>query len=57
MIIFNRDLRSNFRFSLSFRLFIGISRFKRLDLRHETLFPFNQLEQAFATIKFDLGLD
>ena len=34
----------DFHFSLSFRSFIGIRGFKRLDLRLEALFLFNQLE-------------
>ena len=38
------------RFSLTFRLFIGIRRFKRLEFRRETLFPFNQLKQVFAAV-------
>ena len=56
-IIFDRDFPSDFRFSLSFRSFIGIRRFKRLDLRLETLFLFNQLEQDFGTVKFDFSSD
>ena len=56
-IIFDRDFRSVFRFSITFRSFIGIRRFKRLDFCLETLFPFNLLKQVFATIKFDLGPD
>ena len=56
-IIFNLDFKSDFRFSLSFRSFIGIMRLKRLDLRLETLFLFNQLEQNFGYSKFDLSLD
>ena len=56
-IICDRDFRSVFRFSLSFRSFIGIRRFKRLEFRLETLFPFNQLKQVFAFVKFDLDLD
>ena len=51
-IIFDRDFWSDFRFSISFRTFIGIRRFKRLEFRLETLFPFNQLKQVFATVKF-----
>ena len=54
MIIPDRDFRSVFRFSLSFRSFIGIRRFKRLEFRLEILFPFNPLKQVFATVKFDL---
>ena len=57
MIIFDRDFCPDFRFSLSFRSFIGIRRFKRLDLRPEALFLFNQLEQEFGTVKFDFSLD
>ena len=56
-IIFNRDFWSDFRFSLSFRSFIGIIWFKRLDLRLETLFLFNELEQDFGTVKFDFSPD
>ena len=56
-IIFDRDFRSVFRFSITFRSFIGIRRFKRLEFRLETLFPLNQLKQVFATVKFDLGPD
>ena len=56
-IIFDRDFWSDFRFSLSFRSFIGIRRFKRLEFRLEILFPFNLLKQVFATVKFDLGPD
>ena len=54
-IIFDRDFWSDFRFSLICRSFIGIRRFKRLDLRLETLFLFNQLEQDFGTVKFDFS--
>ena len=57
MIIFDRDFCPVFRFSLSFSSFIGIRRFKRLDLCLEALFLFNQLEQDFGTVKFDLSLD
>ena len=56
-IISDRDFRSVFRSSITFRSFIGIRRFKRLEFRLETLFPFNQLKQVFATVKFDLGPD
>ena len=51
----DRDSWSDFLFSITFRLFIGIRRFKRLEFRLETLFPFNQLKEVFATVKFDLG--
>ena len=57
MIFPNRDFRSVFRFSLNFRSFIGIRRFKRLEFRLEILFPFNLLKQVFATVKFDLDPD
>ena len=57
MIIPDRDFRSVFRFSLSFRSFIGIRRFKRLEFRLEILFSSNQLKQVFATVKFDLDPD
>ena len=57
MIIFDRDFRSVFRFSITFRSFIGIRRFKRLEFRLETLYPFNQLKQDFATVKFALDPD
>ena len=57
MIISDRDFRSVFRSSITFRSFNGIRRFKRLEFRLETLFPFNQLKQVFATVKFDLGPD
>ena len=57
MIIPDRDFRSVFRFSLTFRSFIGIRRFKRLEFRLEILFPFNQLKQVYATVKFDLDPD
>ena len=53
----NRDFWSDFRFSLTFRSFIGIRRFKRLEFRIETLYPNNQLKQVFATVKFDLDPD
>ena len=56
MIISDRDLCPNFRFSLSFRSFIRIRRFKCLDLCLEALFLFNQLEQDFGTVKFDISL-
>ena len=46
-----------FCFSLSFRSFIGIRRFKRLEFRLEILFPSNLLKQVFATVKFDLDPD
>ena len=57
MIILDRDFCPVLRLSLSFHLFIGIRRFKRLDLRLEALFLFNQLEQDFATIKLDFSPD
>ena len=57
MIISDRDFRSVFRSSITFRLFIRIRRFKRLEFRLETLFPFNQLKQVFAIVKFSLGSD
>ena len=57
MIIFDRDFRPVFRFSLSFRSFIGIRQFKRLDLHIEAFFLFNQLEQDFGTVKFDFSPD
>ena len=53
----DRDFWSYFRFSLSFRSFTGIRRFKRLEFRLEILFPFNLLKQVFATVKFDLDSD
>ena len=56
-IIPDRDFRSDFRFRLSFRPFIGIRRFKRLEFRLEILFPFNPLKQVFAIVKFDLDPD
>ena len=56
-IILDRDFWSDFRFSLTFRSFVGIRRFKRLDLRLEALFLFNQLEQDFGTVKFDFSPD
>ena len=56
-LFFDRDFRSDFRFSITFRSFIGIRRFKRLEFRLETLFPNNQLKQVFATVKFDIDLD
>ena len=56
-IISDRDFRSVFRFGLTFRSFVGIRRFKRLEFRLETLFLFNQLKQVFAAVKFDLGPD
>ena len=56
-IISDCDFRSVFRFGLTFRSFVGIRRFKRLEFRLETLFLFNQLKQVFATVKFDLGPD
>ena len=48
------DFRSDLRFRLTFRSFIGIRRFKRLEFRLEILFPFNLLKQVYATVKFDL---
>ena len=48
-IIPDRDFWSDFRFSLTFRSFIWIMRFKRLECHLETLFPFNPLTQVFAT--------
>ena len=53
-IISGRDFRSVFRFSITFRSFIGIGRFKRLEFCLETLCPFNQLKQVFATVKIAL---
>ena len=43
-IIFDHDFSSDFRFSIVFRSFIGIRRFKRLEFRLEALFLFNQLK-------------
>ena len=40
-----RDLWFDFRFSFSFRSFIGIRRFKRLEFHLETLYPFNQINK------------
>ena len=56
-IIPDRDFRSDLRFRLTFRSFIGIRRFKRLEFCLEILFPFNLLKQVFATVKFDLDPD
>ena len=56
-IISDRDFRSIFRFGLTFRSFVGIRQFKRLEFRLETLYPFNQLKQDFATVKFALDPD
>ena len=56
-IIFDRDFSPNLSFSLSFRSFIGIRRFKRLEFHLEALFLFNQLEQDFGTVKFDFSPD
>ena len=56
-IIFDRDFRSDLRFRLTFRSFIGIRRFKRLEFCLKILFPFNLLKQVFATVKFDLDPD
>ena len=56
-IISDRDFWSDFRFSLTFRSFIRIRRFKRLEFRLEILFLFNILKQVFATVKFDLDPD
>ena len=53
----DRDSWSDFRFSLTFRSFIGIGQFKRLEFHLETLYPFNQLKQDFATVKFALDPD
>ena len=39
---------------VTFRSFIGIRRFKRLEFRLETLYPFNQLKHVFATVKIAL---
>ena len=57
MNIPDRDFRSVFRFSLSFRSFIGIRRFKRLEFRLEILFLSNLLKQDFTTVKFNLDPD
>ena len=60
---FSRDFPRLFSIAISalifvsFRSVIGIRRFKRLDLRLEALFLFNQLEQDFGTVKFDLSPD
>ena len=54
VIISDLDFWSDLRFRLTFRSFIGIRRFKRLEFRFEILFPFNLLKQVFATVKFDL---
>ena len=51
----DRDFRSDFRFSITFRSFIGIRRFKRLEFHLETLFLFNQLKQDFDIVKFDFS--
>ena len=55
--IFRDYFQSVFRFSITFRSFIGIKRFNRLEFRLEILFVFNLLKQVFATVKFDLGPD
>ena len=57
MIIFDRDFSPDLSFSLYFRSFVGIRRFKRLEFRLEALFLFNQLKQVFATIKVDFSPD
>ena len=57
MIISDRDFWSDFHFSITFRSFIEIRRFKHLEFRLETLFPFNQLKLVFAFVKFDLDPD
>ena len=57
VIIPDRDFQSVFRFSITFPSFIGIRWFKRLVFRLEILFPFKQLKQVFATVKFDLDPD
>ena len=62
---FSRVFRDYFSIAISaqilvlvfFRSFIGIRQFKRLDLRIEALFLFNQLEQDFGTVKFDFSPD
>ena len=56
-IISDRNFWSDFRSGLTFRSFIGIRWFKRLEFRLEILFPFNLLKQVFATVKFDLDPD
>ena len=56
-IIPDLDFSSDLRFRLTFRSFIGIRRFKRLEFRLEILFPFKPLKQVFATVKFDLDSD
>ena len=56
-IIPDRDFWSDFRSGLTFRSFIEIRRFKRLEFHLEILFPFNLLKQVFATEKFDLDPD
>ena len=53
----DRDSWSDFRFSITFRSFIGIRQFQAPGFRLETLFPFNQLKQVFAFVKFDLDPD
>ena len=53
----NRDFSPNLSFSLSFRSYIGIRRFKCLEFHLETLFLFNQLKQVVGTVKFDLSPD
>ena len=53
-IIFDRDFWSDVRFSLTSRLFIEIRRFKHLEFCLETLYPFNQLKQVFASEKIAL---
>ena len=57
VIISDRDFWSVFRSSTTFPSFIEIRRFKRLEFRLETLYPFNQLKQVFATLKFALDPD
>ena len=56
-IIPDRDFRSELCFRLTFRSFIGIRRFKRLEFRLAIIFPFNLLKQVFAIVKFDLDPD
>ena len=54
---FYRRLAPNLQTLVTFQPFVQIQWNQRQNLRLEPLFLFNQLEQGFGTVKFDLGPD
>ena len=56
-IISDRDFGSNFRFSITFRSFIGITQLKRVEFRLEPSFCLTNSTKFLLLKKFDLGPD